>query len=221
NIASPNVALWVHVIRRRELSYPDALFELPFAAELNERYRTRISGERLMVNELYLATVYRSTTGVVTGWTSKVLSRTSRDAVELDLRAALDAAENLRHSLQSSWDRYEIEPLGLYQHAGHTCSRVLEFLGVLLNGEWQRIPLPRAPVHDVLGTSRPVFGVESIEYRPATETHLGAILGIKEYPTPTVTGMFHVLLSAPFPFVLTQSFTFLSKAAGQGLLQRQ
>ena len=25
-----------------------------------------------MVNELYLATVYRSTTGVVTNWTSKV-----------------------------------------------------------------------------------------------------------------------------------------------------
>jgi type IV secretion system protein VirB4 len=33
--------------------------------------------------------------------------------------------------------------------------------------------------------------------------------------------MFNRLLSAPFPFVLTQSFAFLSKAAGQGLLQRQ
>src|SRR6202035_5368573 len=29
------------------------------------------------------------------------------------------------------------------------------------------------------------------------------------------------LLSAPFSFVLTQSFAFLSKATGQGLLQRQ
>ena len=33
--------------------------------------------------------------------------------------------------------------------------------------------------------------------------------------------MYDALLSAPFPFVLTQSFTFLSKATGQGLLQRQ
>ena len=56
---------------------------------------------------------------------------------------------------------------------------------------------------------------------PATDTQLGAMLGIKEYPTPTVTGMFHALLSAPFPLVLTQSFTFLTKASGQGLLQRQ
>ena len=40
-------------------------------------------------------------------------------------------------------------------------------------------------------------------------------------PTPTTVGMYNALLSAPFEFVLTQSFAFLTKAAGQGLLQRQ
>ena len=220
-IASPNVALWTHLIRRRDRTYPDGHFDLPFAAQLNERYRARSSGERLMINELYLSVVYRSTTGVVTHWTSKILSRTSREAVELDIQSAVDACEKLRHTLQSSLERYEIEPLGLYPYRGHTCSKILEFLSLLINGEWQRVPLPRAPLSEVLATSRPIFGVETLEYRPATETHLGAFLGIKEYPTPTVTGMFHALLSAPFPLVLTQSFTFLSKAAGQGLLQRQ
>jgi len=33
--------------------------------------------------------------------------------------------------------------------------------------------------------------------------------------------MYNRLLSAPFPLVLTQSFAFLSRAAGQALLQRQ
>ena len=221
NVASPNVALWTHVIRRRERSYPEGAFEQGFAADLNAHYKERLSGERLMVNELYLSVVYRSTTGVVTNWTSKILSRTTRDAVELDVRAAIDACEKLRQTLLASLDRYEIEALALYEHQGQLCSRVLEFLGVLINGEWQRVPLPRAPLNEVLATSRPVFGVESIEYRTATDTQLGAILGIKEYPTPTVTGMFHALLSAPFPLVLTQSFTFLTKASGQGLLQRQ
>jgi type IV secretion system protein VirB4 len=47
------------------------------------------------------------------------------------------------------------------------------------------------------------------------------MLGIKEYPTPTHVGMFDGLLSAPYPFVLTQSFAFLTKASGQALLQRQ
>ena len=47
------------------------------------------------------------------------------------------------------------------------------------------------------------------------------MLGIKEYPTPNVVGMYNRLLSAPFAFVLTQSFAFLSEGASQGLLQRQ
>ncbi len=74
---------------------------------------------------------------------------------------------------------------------------------------------------EVLATTRLFFGSEAIEYRLPTGTRVGAMLGIKEYPTPTVVGMYNRLLSAPFAFVLTQSFTFLSKAAGQGLLQRQ
>ncbi len=65
------------------------------------------------------------------------------------------------------------------------------------------------------------FGTEAIEYRSPTETRVGAMLGIKEYPTPSVVGMYNSLLAAPFSFVLTQSFAFLTKAAGQALLQRQ
>jgi type IV secretion system protein VirB4 len=74
---------------------------------------------------------------------------------------------------------------------------------------------------ELLTTTRPLFGSEVIEYRLPTRTRLGAVLGIKEYPTPTSVGMFNTLLSAPFQFVLTHSFAALSKATAQGLLQRQ
>jgi type IV secretion system protein VirB4 len=221
NLASTQVALWTHLIRRREREYPHGEPVPGFAADLNARYRERITGERLMVNELYIAVVYRSAPGVVTDWTAKILSRTQRGALEMDLQAALENCDKLRQTLQAALERYEVEPLALYWEKGCAYSQVLEFLGFLINGDWQRVPLPRAPVNEVLATSRPIFGVEVIEYRPANFTLLGAMLGIKEYPTPTVTGMFHGLLSAPFPLILTQSFTFLSKGSGQGLLQRQ
>ena len=221
NLASTQVAIWTHVIRRREREYPEGSFPAGFAADLNARYRDRMAGERLMVNELYIALVFRSTTGVVTDWTAKILSRTQRGALAMDINAALESCEKLRQTLLASLERYEIEPLSVYWHDGQPYSEVLEFFGILLNGEWQRMPVPRAPLNEVLSTSRPIFGVEVIEYRPASFTLLGAMLGIKEYPTPTVTGMFHGLLSAPFPLILTQSFTFLSKGSSQGLLQRQ
>ena len=61
-----------------------------------------------------------------------------------------------------------------------------------------------------------MFGMETIEYRTATRTRFGAMLGIIEYSTPTVMGLFDALLSTPFPWILTQSFAFLKKAGAQG-----
>jgi type IV secretion system protein VirB4 len=97
----------------------------------------------------------------------------------------------------------------------------LTYFPLLINGEQREVPLPRAPISEVLSISRVFFGTEVLEYRQPTAARIGAVLGIKEYPTPTSVGMFDALLSAPFPFVLTQSFAFLSRASGQALLQRQ
>ncbi|MBW4053685.1 MAG: VirB4 family type IV secretion/conjugal transfer ATPase [Proteobacteria bacterium] len=225
NIASPQVTLWTHVVRRRERagrvnprSGPRAS---GFADALHERYMAKLAGETLMVNELYLATVYRPTSGAATGLVAKALRRTRPQESHLELLDAIDACEKLSATLMASLARYEPEPLGFYRSKGRICSRLLEFLGSLVTGEHRRVPLPRSPANEVLGTTRLFFGSETIEYRLATGTRAGAMLGIKEYPTPTSVGMFDRLLSAPFEFVLTQSFSFLTKAAAQGLLQRQ
>ncbi len=174
-----------------------------------------------MINEMYLAVVYRPTLGAATGLVSKMLVRTRRDGSQRAFADAVDACEKLAQTLAASLTRYEPDLLGTYQFGNVWCSSLLEYLGMLINGEWQRSPLPKAPLNGVLATTRLFFGTEAIEYRLPTATRVGAMLGIKEYPTPSVVGMFNRLLSAPFPFVLTQSFAFLTKAMGQSLLQRQ
>src|SRR5262249_43399113 len=121
----------------------------------------------------------------------------------------------------ASLARYEPETLGSYRMGDLWCSSLLEYLGLLVNGEWRCVPLPRGACSQVIATTRLLFGTEAIEYRLPSETRVGAILGIKEYPTPTIVGMYDRLLSAPFPYVLTQSFAFLAKQTSQGLLQRQ
>ena len=100
-------------------------------------------------------------------------------------------------------------------------NRTKNLFSTLINGEGREVPLPKAPINEVLSTSRVSFGTEALEYRLPIGTRLGAMLGIKEYPTPTHVGMLDRLLSVPFPFILTQSFGFLTKASGQALLQRQ
>jgi type IV secretion system protein VirB4 len=221
NIASPNVAVWTHVLRRRERMVPDSESTSGFAGMLARKYRDRLAGETLMVNELFLSVVYRPVAGAAGGAASKLLSRTNRSGENVDLAASIDACEKLGQTISASLARYEPEGLGVYECGGRRNSKLLEFLGVLVNGEWQPVPLPRAPLNEVLATTRPLFGSEAIEYRLPTQTRLGAVVGIKEYPTPTSVGMYNALLSAPFEFVLTQSFAFLTKGTAQGLLQRQ
>jgi type IV secretion system protein VirB4 len=221
NIASPNVVLWVHIIRRAEPVVTSGNASGNFAAALASKYRGRLATETLMVNELYLAVLYRPTATLATGLVARVLSRTQPEAARLELADSLDACAKLGHTLLASLAHYEPERLGVYRAGDAWCSALLEYFGTLVNGEWQRMRVPRGPLNESIATTRLLFGAEAIEYRTPTRTRVGAILGIKEYPTPTVVGMYNRLLSAPFPFVLTQSFAFLSKAAGQGLLQRQ
>lgn len=221
NIASPNVAVWTHVLRRRERTALGATSATGFSGTLARKYRERLAGETLMVNELYLSVAYRPVTGATTGAAAKLLSRTARGEANVGVVDAIELCEKLGQTVAASLARYEPERLSVYDAGGRCYSRMLEFFGVLVNGAGHAVPLPRAPLNEVLATTRLLFGSEVIEYRLPSETRLGAFLGIKEYPTPTSVGMYNTLLSAPFEFVLTQSFSFLTKGTAQGLLQRQ
>ncbi|MDM0001160.1 VirB4 family type IV secretion/conjugal transfer ATPase [Variovorax sp. J22P240] len=223
NIASPHLALWTHVVRRRESAWPPGRCVAGFAGEFEERYRRQMAREHLMVNELYLSLVFRPQPTRMGNVTLRLLKSTDLDGARAEMRDSLDECAKKRQELLAALERYDPETLGVYRRDGSDvlCSSLLEFHGLLINGEWQRMPLPRAPLNEVLATSRPFFGNEAMEYRTGTQTRIGAFLGIKEYPTPSAPGMFGALLTAPFPFVLTQSFTFLSKGSATDMMTRQ
>jgi type IV secretion system protein VirB4 len=225
NIGGPNVALWTHLIRHRvriDAGTAAGPQRVGFFADgLHGKYHQRLANETLMLNEIYLAIVHRPTAGVATGLVAKALARTQRAGSKILLSDALDACEKLTQTLLASLARYDPEPLGIYRAGDLSCSSLLEYFGLLVNGERQRVPLPFGPLNRALATSRLLFGTEAIEYRPPCGTHVAGMLGIKEYPTPSAVGMYNRLLAAPFAFVATQSFSFLAKSSGQALLQRQ
>ena len=221
NLAEPGVALWTHVVRRRAPLAQSADAPVPFAGRLLKRYLQRLSAERLMVNELYVSVLYRPAPGRAQRVLARVLERTRPADRAQELADALEVCARLARTLCASLSRYEPHLLSCYREADRWYSEPLEFLTLLIDGERRRVPLPLGPLDAALGTSRVFFGNELIEYRLLCASRVGAMLGIKEYPTPSVPGMLDALLAAPFAFVLTQSFVFLSKASGQQLLSRQ
>jgi type IV secretion system protein VirB4 len=221
NLASPHVAFWTHLIRRRATTYPAGEFAPGFAADLNHHYRERFSRETLLINEWFVTLVYRPQANALSAFTLKAMARRDAGAQAQELTESLDACGKLADHMSAGLARYRPQRLSVYAHQGRHGSELLEYLSLLINGEPQRVFLPRVPLAESLGTSRLLFGREALEIRTATHTRLAAALGIKEYATPTTPGMLNASLSAPYPLVLSQSFTCLSRAAAQGLLQRQ
>lgn len=221
NLASPNVAIWSHVARRQYWAYPGGEFAAGFAKALNERYRASIENTRMLVNELYLTIVYRPQPLKA----AKFLDRFSRPDAKAQVEQQRDELEQLDEKVGAALaalDRYEPELLGCYERAGHMYSEVLEFLAYLINGEWHRVPLPRSEIRDILATSRPFFGKGGLmSLKGPTATQYASIISIQEYPSLTCPGILNDLLSMPCEFVLSQSFTFLSKPVALGRMKRQ
>lgn len=220
SIASQNVSLWQHIVRRPENTYPKGEFAPGFAHDLNAKYAARISGERLMVNELYLTVIYRPQPSRVGKALLKLVSIGDKEALAHEREESIEALGKVVAELESSLVRYEAERLGVYRHNGILCSEPLEFFGFLVNCEQQRIALAQAPLSSLIPSTRPFFGSEAIEIRHATDTTYAAVLGINAYPNDTKSTLLNHLLSAPYAFVLSQSFSFMQQDSARGMLKR-
>ncbi|MCB0430714.1 MAG: VirB4 family type IV secretion/conjugal transfer ATPase [Flavobacteriales bacterium] len=213
NIASPDIALSTYVLRREENTPPEGRFGRGFAQQLNDKYQERVLSSTMMINELYLVITHCNLTPKAAKLFSKVLPVAQKHQV--------DRIHEIVALVMAGLGHYGPSRLGVYEKNGTLFSEILEFFGYLVNGEWQTMPLPRAPINEVIGTSRPFFGRETFELRGVAESTFGACIGAKEYPEITAPGMINALLSAPFPIILTQTFRFISRAVALEMMRRQ
>jgi type IV secretion system protein VirB4 len=220
NLASDRLAVWHHLVRRPARTWPQGRFRSPFAADLDAAYRARIEGRRLFVNELYLTLVLHPGHDAVTR-TRALFGRLGRRQPAPDAAADLERLEAAGRDLVQHLARYGAAPLGLRDRDGLTCSEPMEMLRLVLTGEAGPVPLVRGHLGSALYDTRLIFGREALEIRGPSQARYAGLFGIKEYSAATRPGLLNGLLSAPFPFVSAQSFTFLSKAAAQAVMQRK
>jgi type IV secretion system protein VirB4 len=220
NIASPSTALWTHIVRREDDDYPEGEYVTPFCRQLNDKYRKSLQSETLLVNELYITVIHRPN-ALIPGFLSRMAQNTTPEQLREANLEGLDQINDLSRTIMEGMVRYDPVRLGTYVRKGIEFTEAGEFLAYLVNGEWQRMPLPRKRFGDALCTSRPFFGNEAFELRAPTKSMIGATLAFKEYPSSTEPGMLNALLSVPFPFVLSQSYTFMSKAAAVKMMTKQ
>lgn len=223
NLADDRLAVWHHLVRREHVlgdpgGYPEGRFRSAFAANLDARYRGRLGATRMFVNELYVHLILhpgRDAAERIGAWLTR--SRPQGPDESEAVRRLEDAGRDLAQYL----GRYGVRPLGLYERNGLWFSEPMEVLRLVLTGRRERVPLVRGHLGSAFYTARVIFGREALEIRDAAEARYAGMFGIKEYPAATRPGLWNSLLSARFPLVASQSFSFLSKAAAKAVMERK
>lgn len=222
NIADERLALWTHLIRRRDSDYPDGTFATPFSAALNEKYRERMVREDLFRNDLYL-TILWSPTRDPADKAAKLLSRlrrASRTGVELD-EESLKQLQDKVVEVVAGLQRFQPRVLSLYDQDGILFSEPSEVLHQIVGGRRERVPLTEGRIASAIYSDRVIIGRETIEIRHEAESRFAGMLSFKEYPARTRTGMLDAVLTSPFELMLSQSFCFVSKADARVIMGRK
>ena len=222
NIADERLAIWTHLIRRRDNSYPDGEFANSFSATLNGKYRERMISEDLFRNDLYLTLLWhpgRDPAERLANLLSR-LRKAQRAAVELDE----DSLKHLRDKVTdviAGLRRFGPRVLSLYDQNGILFSEPSEVLHQLIGGRREPIPLTEGRISSAIYSDRVIFGRETVEIRDEGTSRYAGMFGFKEYPARTRGGMLDGILTAPFELILTQSFAFRSKTDARTIMGRK
>jgi type IV secretion system protein VirB4 len=208
SLADPRIAVWQHIVRRRESQYPDGVFQPGYAHDFNERYKARICNEELMVNELYMTVVLRPFRSKAEGLLSALFSSRTPDDVRRARSEQVAELNQIVTDLVASLGFYEPERLSACERRGVLFSEPAEFFSFLMTGQWEPVPCALVPLKYQIGGARPIFGNETVEIRSSDTSRFGAMLGIQSYPSQTTPIFLDELLTQPVELVVTQSFEF-------------
>ena len=219
NLHDERLSIWTHLIRMRVDQYPGGAFKSGFAADLNRAYFGRINRERMFINRFFATLVIRpAATGgdkLIQLLKRKVSGNARRSAalgLEID-ESLIELLDDKARDFEKLMARCEPRRCAIYEHRGLMFSETMEVADMVMTGRPARVPVVRGHLGGALYRARTIFGAETIEIRGADTSAFGGIFGIREYPAQTTSRQLEALLSVDFGFVLTQSFTFLGRAA--------
>lgn len=222
SMASSNVSVWQHVVRRKMTDRLEADFgDNGFCADLDSKYYDSLASNSMLVSELYITLIYRPAPTRAERVARKSMRRTVAEVLS-DQQADARKLEDMAQEFESGLSRYDLTRLGGYQGAnGVTYSSIIEFFNFLVCGEWQRCRIPNGPINSALGSGYVFVGAETVELRNTTGKRYGQMLDLKDYPEYSEPGLLTELLYLDFEFVITHSFSFKGRQEGVSFLKRQ
>ncbi|RWX08461.1 VirB4 family type IV secretion/conjugal transfer ATPase [Rhizobium hidalgonense] len=216
NIADDNVSICAHLVRHNDVPLaPARQFQSKFAGALSETYEQRVLHGKLFRNDHFLTLIVypRSSVGKFRG---RFLKRF--EGKEIDLASQARNLEDLWQIIAGALDAYGVRRLGIREKDGVIFSEIAEALRLILTCRFTAVPMVSGSLGASIYTDRVICGKRALEIRTPGDSYVGTVFSFREYPAKTRTGMLHPLLSTNYPLVLSQSFSFLTRAQAHAKL---
>ncbi|TAM00360.1 MAG: transporter [Paraburkholderia sp.] len=192
------LSLWT-TFRRRRVSFGDEYrFFNPFIQQAVDKYLQRFRKHDHFENSFYITALLQGD--------------------ELD--ESVRELEELGESLSKALVAYDPQVLETYAHNGILFSEPYQFIGELVNGIDERVPVTQATGRDLIPTSHLHFHYDTVEIRTDRSTRFATCYDLKDFPKAG-WGQTNPLLSLPVEFTLTQSFGCLSTAEAMDAIETQ
>lgn len=192
------LSLWT-TFRRRRVSFGDEYrFYNPFIQQAVDKYLQRFRKHDHFENSFYLTAILQG------------------DELDESVRELEELGESLSKALVS----YDPQLLEIYAHNGILFSEPYQFIGELVNGIDERVPVTQATGRDLIPTSHLHFHYDTVEIRTDRSTRFATCYDVKDFPKAG-WGQTNPLLSLPVEFTLTQSFGCLSTAEAMDVIETQ
>src|SRR6478609_2479802 len=202
--------LYHHVVRRRVSVELVGQFDDPLSAHIDRRWRDKLAGGSLFVNDQFITLVRRPARGKA-GFAeraAKLWRRKGRETVEADQRE-LRSLRAAAQALTASLGDYGAQVLADYEGpSGATNNELLELLSALYNGEMRpvRRPSDDTDIGRMIPYRRASFGLDAMELRGSGGSEFAAMLSLKDYPDATSPGLLDALLRLPCEMIVAESF---------------
>lgn len=233
NMASGNITLYFHTIRRRKPVMDrkslniDPTVKSPgnFINYLEKTWQAKNSSKDSYFNELYVSILYEPDTegaAIVAHLLTKIKQKTDKSVWESGMREMHENLSEMSTRVLTTMRDYGPRLLGVKKTRNGVFCEITEFLATVVNcGDSSRMMLPKGDISEYIPTSRLFFGSRSIEARGPRGKRYAGMVGVREYGPSTAAGNFDGFLQMPFEFIMTQSFVFANRTIAINKMQLQ
>ena len=180
-----------------------------FADTVSRLYYEGIENDTFKANSLYLTAAYKPYDKLERSENKRL----SLDHKRIALNNAIAEMEEIRGRLGSSLNRYSANPLGCFEEDGIVFSSQIAFYNYLISGVRQKIRISKSPLYELIGGGDVFFGPDTGQISIRGKDRFFRSMEIKDFSSREVTtGILDALLYADVEYVMTQSFTSMSKA---------